>query len=343
MPHLLQRNIDKRTASLPLTMGLPAHVGAADGVDGAAPFRYRSLDEFLAHFTQIARHVGTHGYALIEAWDAEQETLRQISQRFGRVQSHIRADANGLVGISVDAVVNREWEDFKSEYHGVSVEEFLPHTDGSYLNGLLHRDGKYVQLHPPGMLILQCWQRAPAGGASILIDGQRVFEDLRRRQPRYAEVLSTKGCVTYCRDDQIAFDRAVFEKQEDGGFALRFRYDSTVYVADWALEAFHALQHHYWTDPDYQMSIRLEKGQILAIDNTRMLHGRQPFAAGESGKARSMRRIWVAREGGTVFANAIDEHRDRRALKRFQAYDILDATDGEVGSPDLSFGIRPTM
>ena len=116
---------------------------------------------FQERLPAMFRQVSDHGYALIEAWDAEQATLKDISEHFGQVQSHIRADANGLVGISIDTVVNREWENFRSEYHGVSTEEFLPHTDGSYLHGLVHRDGKYVQLLPPGMLFLQCWRQAP--------------------------------------------------------------------------------------------------------------------------------------------------------------------------------------
>ena len=342
MTHSLQITHPTSGAGRP-PLGYPWPSGAADETAGTPAFHCASREEFLARFKQIAHHVSVHGYALVEAWDAEQQTLKEVSQRFGQVQSHVRADANGLVGTSTDTVVNREWEKFRSEYHGVSAEEFLPHTDGSYLHGLLHRDGKYIQLQPPGMLVLQCWQRAPAGGANILIDGQRVFADLLASKPRYAEILSTKGCVTYCRDDQIAFNRAVFEKQEDDSFALRFRYDNTAYLADWALEAFHALQRDYWSDPEYEMSVALEEGQILVIDNTRMLHGRQAFSAGDSGKSRSMRRIWLAREGGTVFGNAMDEHRDRRALQRFQAYDILDATDGEVGSPVLSLGIRPSM
>jgi hypothetical protein len=90
-------------------------------------------------------------------------------------------------------------------------EEFLPHTDGSYLQGLVREGDGYIQLLPPGMLLLQCWQQAASGGASILIDGQRVFRDMGIRHPSYREALATKGCVTYCRDDQIATDCAVFE------------------------------------------------------------------------------------------------------------------------------------
>ena len=191
------------------------------------------------------------------------------------MQTHIRADANGLVGISTETVVNREWEKYRSEYSGLTSEEFLPHTDGSYLHGLVHRDGHYIQLLPPKMLVLQCWQSAVAGGASILIDVQRVYDDLAKENPEHLRILSTKGCVTYCRDDQIAIDRAVFEELNDGTIMLRFRYDAAAYVADWAIEAFHGLQQNYFANAKYQSRLTLTKGQIIVIDNYRMLHGRE--------------------------------------------------------------------
>jgi alpha-ketoglutarate-dependent taurine dioxygenase len=345
MNHSLQSNVRNNATRPPQSIGHATNTKVGRGMaGGAVAFSCQSQEEFLNNFAQIARHVGLHGYVIIEAWDIEPATLTAIAKRFGHVQSHIRADANGLVGIAIDTVVNHEWEKFRSEYHGVNAEEFLPHTDGSYLHGLVHKDGKYIQLLPPGMLILQSVRAASAGGANLLIDGQRVFADLRARQPHFAEILSQKGCITYCRDDQIALDCAVFEKQQDGNVALRFRYDSTAYVAEWAAEAFHALQNEYWADPEYQMLITLRPGQILAIDNTRMLHGREAFVAGTDGnKERSLRRIWLAREHLPVLRNAVDEHIARRALKPFEAYNVNSAVDGEVGDPGLLLGIRPTV
>ncbi len=308
-------------------------------------FRCPTEASFLQARDAIADHIARHGYALVEAWDAETETLRAIAERFGRVQSHIRADAKGLVGISTDTVVNHEWEKFRSEYHGVSAEEFLPHTDGSYLHGLVHRDGAYMQLLPPKMLLLQCWQQAAAGGASILIDGQRVREDMAQRNPRYLEILSTRGCVTYCRDDQIALDSAVFQRLDDSTTMLRFRYDGTAYVADWALEAFHNLQHEYFSDPRYQITMTPVKGHVLLIDNYRMLHGRERFSddAMESGTKRSMRRIWLAHDQLPVLHNAIDQHKERRALQPFKAYDIQPASDDFAVASPLQIGIRQAV
>src|SRR5271165_2715043 len=163
-------------------------------------------EEFLEQSDVIAGHLSRRGYAIVEAWDAEPATVTEVAERFGRVQSHIRADANGIVGISPDTVVNHDWENYRSEYHGVSSEEFLPHTDGSYLQGLVRHGGEYIRLLPPQMLVLQCWQPATSGGASVLIDVQRIFDDLAERDPQLLDTLSTNGCVTYCRDDQIALE-----------------------------------------------------------------------------------------------------------------------------------------
>ena len=78
-------------------------------------------------------------------------------------------------------------------------------------------------------------------------------------------------------------DCAVFEELDDGTIMLRFRYDSTAYVADWARDGFSTLQHDYFSDPQYQTRITLKQGQIAIIDNYRMLHGRDSFAADEPG------------------------------------------------------------
>ncbi len=303
-------------------------------------FQCPTRERFLERYEDIADHVAAHGYAVLEAWDSENSTLKEVSERFGNVQTHIRADANGLVGISTETVVNREWEQYRSEYSGITTEEFLPHTDGSYMHGLVRCGGHYIQLLPPKMLVLQCWQSAVAGGANILIDVQRVYDDLAKANPENLRILSTKGCVTYCRDDQMAIDRAVFEELNDGTIMLRFRYDAAAYLADWAVEAFHGLQQNYFANPKYQSKLTLTKGQIIAIDNYRMLHGRESFSNGIAGQERKLRRIWLAYDRLPVLRNAANEHRERRALKRFEAYKILPVAKHYAMAAPHSIGIK---
>jgi alpha-ketoglutarate-dependent taurine dioxygenase len=303
-------------------------------------FACPTREHFLDRYHDISSHVAAHGYAVMDAWDCECATLKEVAESFGSVQSHIRADANGLVGISTETVINREWEQYRSEYTGVTTEEFLPHTDGSYLQGLVRYNDDYIQLLPPKMLILQCWQSAVAGGANILIDVQHVYDDLAEDRPSHLRALSTKGCVTYCRDDQIAMDRAVFEELDDGTIMLRFRYDAAAYVADWASEAFHCLQQDYFANPKYQGRLSLAKGQIIIIDNYRMLHGRDSFTNGNAGQERKLRRVWLAYDRLPILHNAANEHRDRRALKRFEAYSVLPAAALTATAPPHSVGIR---
>ena len=303
-------------------------------------FNCDSRERFIDARDAIADHVVTHGYAVIQAWDAEAATLKDIAEHFGRVQSHVRGDANGVVGISTEAAVSHEWENFRSEYIGVNAEEFLPHTDGSYLHGLACQNGEYVELFPPKMLVLQCCQNATVGGGNVLIDGQRVYRDLAKEKPQYLRALSRKGSVTYCRDDQIALDCAVFETLDDGSIMLRFRYDAAAYVAEWALDAFHAVQKDYFANPRYQSQLKLTSGQILLVDNYRMLHGRDAFSDGPTEKKRSLHRIWLARDGLPVLRNAAGQHREKRALNRFKAYGVLPASGAYAARSPLPIGIR---
>ncbi len=303
-------------------------------------FRCHTADRFLDIYDDVALHLSTHGHALIDAWDAEPETLKTISQHFGRVQLHVRADANGLVGISTAVTVNREWEQYRSEYIGVSSEEFLPHTDGSFVQGLARHGDRYIELCPPKLLGLQCSQNAAIGGGSVLVDGQRVYHDLAEDHPRCLEALSTKGCVAYCRDDQVALGCAVFEALDDGTIMLRFRYDAAAYVAEWAVDAFHLLQQRYFSNPRYQAEFKLTSRQVLLIDNYRMLHGRAAFSNGDSGRTRSLRRIWVARDSLPVLRNAANQHREKRALKRSEPYGVLPSSIAHAPASSLALGIR---
>jgi len=273
---------------------------------------------------QVVAAVAADGFAVVQPWDDQSSTFRSIAQCLGIVQSHARADEHGITGEG--APVNVEWKAFEGEYLGVASGDFLPHTDGSFLNGLVHQDGAFRRLEPPKMVLLQCMRKAEAGGENFLVDGQVVFDALARRHRNYLDTLMTPGCVVYCRDDLIALDCAVYERLPDGAIRIRYRYDSVSYVSDRASDAFHCLHHEFHMNSAYQRPLDLAEGQILLIDNYRMLHGRKSFAHAQGPSKRRMRRVWLAPDAVCRYSNPDRDARARRALKPFESYRLFEAS-----------------
>ena len=56
-----------------------------------------------------------------------------------------------------------------------------------------------------------------------------------------------------------------------------------------------------------------------------------------------MRRIWLAYDRLPVLRNAANEHRERRALKRFEAYNILPPTELYATAAPHSIGIKKAI
>ena len=75
-------------------------------------FQCPTRQSFLDQFEKIAGRVSDSGYALIDAWDNEIAVLKEVSEYFGSIQKHIRANAGGICGITTTDMVNRDWENW---------------------------------------------------------------------------------------------------------------------------------------------------------------------------------------------------------------------------------------
>lgn len=65
-------------------------------------------------------------------------------------------------------------------------------------------------------------------------------------------------------------------------------------------------------------TVKLCAGDVLIMDNYRMLHGRVQAQAGST--ARKMRRVWVECEPGVEMHRVEGEPAQHRALLRYQPY-----------------------
>lgn len=283
----------------------------------------------------ISTFLHEHGYCVINPEDDSLEAFRAVAGRFGLIQFHTKSDKTGVVGGGDP--INKDWQAFRDDYHGELSSDFYPHTDGSFLNGMAYIDGVARKITPPKYVILQCVSKPQFGGDNFLVDGQRIYNDLLVNHPDILRILMTSGSVTYCRDDLLSIDCSVFEKVNENKLRIRYRYDSTAFSREWASSAFQYIQDKYSTNPDYITNISLEPGEILVMDNLRVLHARHQFTDGNM--KRKVRRLWIADDTSMVFKNILNQSPVRRAMLPFQKYNIA-AAENAPAFIDYSCGIR---
>ena len=264
------------------------------------------------------------------------EVFRNIAGKFGLIQFHIKSDENGVVGGGDP--INKDWQNFKDDYHGELSSDFFPHTDGSFLNGMAYVDGVATKITPPKFVILQCISKPETGGDNFLVDGQKIYNDLLVNNADTLKILMTSGSVTYCRDDLLSIDCSVFEKVNDDKLRIRYRYDSTAFIPEWASAAFNYIQNKYSTNEDYITNVSLDPGDILVMDNLRVLHARHKFYDGS--KKRKVRRLWIADDSSVIFKNILNQSPVRRAMLPFQKYNIAPQKNAEHLFIEYTCGIH---
>lgn len=284
----------------------------------------------------ISFFLNEHGYCVIKPQDDSLEAFRDIAGKFGLIQFHTKSDKDGVVGGGEP--INKDWQEFKDDYHGELSSDFFPHTDGSFLNGMTYVDGVAKKITPPKFVILQCISKPEFGGDNFLVDGQKIYNDLLANQTDVLKILMTSGSVTYCRDDLLSMDCSVFEKNNNGKLRIRYRYDSTAFIPEWASAAFNYIQNQYSTNENYVTNISLDPGDILVMDNLRVLHARHQFIDGSM--KRKVRRLWIADDSSVTFQNILNQSPVRRAMSPFQKYNIAKQEDTEHSFFDYTCGIH---
>lgn len=270
---------------------------------------------------QIVNMVHRKGFAIVCPWDNSERTLKIIGEHLGHIQKHVRANEDGVVG---ETPIATEWAKFSDEYFGVDTEEFYPHTDGTYLSGATLVNGKLYEVNPPRMLLLQMAQPAFEGGANYVVDAKRVLMDMLEENPEMMKDLMKSNALLTCRDDLISRGYPVFAMKGNKKLQLRFRFDTKVYVAEENLKAVSHLNHNYFLNEEYQVRCPLKKGQILVVDNWRMLHAREKFVATDTPDCkRKLRRIWLAEEDPLCMINVRNRAKENRAIKRFINYGTI--------------------
>jgi gamma-butyrobetaine dioxygenase len=152
-----------------------------------------------------------------------------------------------------------------------------PHTDNPYRDPV------------PGVQILHCLVNETSGGLSTLVDGFAAARALESRDPEAFALLSSTPVRFRYRDeatDLVA--RAVpIELDASGGLvAIHFspRLDFVPLQPPAQLEAYYRARRAFdrlLRSPEFEIRFLLAAGELLMMDNRRLLHGRTGFDPAE--------------------------------------------------------------
>jgi len=151
-----------------------------------------------------------------------------------------------------------------------------PHTDNPYRDPV------------PGLQLLHCLENATEGGESVLVDGFAVAERLRAEAPGDFDLLSTYAIPFRFRDAQVDLQAEQRVIQLDGrGRLAAIHYNNRsaapFRLSEAVLPAFYGAYRRFGArlqQPGNQHRRRLRPGDLLAMDNRRVLHGRTAVVGG---------------------------------------------------------------
>jgi trimethyllysine dioxygenase len=164
----------------------------------------------------------------------------------------------------------------------------LAHKDTAYTSMALgpHTDGTY-SLDAPGYQMFHCLAADCSGGESVLIDGFRIGQIMRREHAEHYQLLSTVGIpgryLDHARGIQLMARRPLFRHDQAGELqqVSYNNHDRAPFILPpeqqrrfyRALATFAGL----CAEPSLHYRRRLLPGSMVMFDNWRLLHAREAY------------------------------------------------------------------
>ncbi|KAF4323508.1 hypothetical protein BBO99_00004732 [Phytophthora kernoviae] len=162
-------------------------------------------------------------------------------------------------------------------------------TASTNLELLHHTDGTYI-LDPPGLQIFNCIAQAGEGGESRYIDSFHVVETLRKENPEAFRVLSQTPLpyFTVDRDAHLSTMEPLI-RVDYAGNVVQFRHNDydrapLTHLSFEEVDAFYKAHRkllEVMRRPEMEFCTKLQVGDMMIVDNQRVMHGRHAFNGGE--------------------------------------------------------------
>jgi len=155
-----------------------------------------------------------------------------------------------------------------------------PHTDNPYRNPV------------PCIQILHCIENTVSGGLSTLVDGYTVTEQLKKDFPDYYKILTEIKVRFQFIDRSVVLEdwAEMIQLDENGKFKqVRFspRLDFVPLMEKEKLDLYYSARKKIsklYNSDNYRIEFKLQPGDLLMMDNHRLLHGRTAYNANEGNR-----------------------------------------------------------
>lgn len=149
-----------------------------------------------------------------------------------------------------------------------------------------HPDVDFIAWH--------CVEQDREDGASLLLDSRPTLEAMQRESPaRYAKLFDTTLVCPPLAGGPPTLARPVLRSDAEGTHLFCSPWLRAVDDHDGRGEALAELRERLSIAAKAQcISLRMQRGGVVVVDNRRVLHGRAPIA---EDSRRRLDRVWIAR------------------------------------------------
>jgi gamma-butyrobetaine dioxygenase len=246
----------------------------AEKINQQNSFNYSDLVNNDEGLLALSEHLLEFGAALLRNVPTDMDIVAKIGKKLGHVPANLYADSAGhpsICNVRVDPRVTV----------ATNMCHFLgPHTDTCWRQTLI------------GLLLMHCLKAHPEGGRSIVVDGFAVAHVLREQDEGSFNLLAQTPLMFSSKvdngDDWRVLGRVLSVAADGLLEGIRYNGNSIGQLQlppDLVEPVYHALERfeeilydrNQWWQP------QLQPGDLLILDNHRVLHGREAFdpSAGE--------------------------------------------------------------
>ena len=235
-------------------------------------------DEEDAGLKSLLTNLYSHGIVFVNNCPLSMDETENIVKRFGTPRY------TPTWGTMWDTAPAEKPQDMA--YTNIAM---LPHVDCCYLEDQV------------GFQVFNCVDAAAKnGGASVWVDGFKVAENMRANHPEAYDYFCTVSLPYFCVTDDahVRSEGRIFEQGHDGMIRrVKFNnYDRAPLNSLTSKEIDQFYEHlpvlyNAFRDPKNILQHTLHVGQMVIIDNWRVLHGREEFQG-----YRNLRGCYVGRD-----------------------------------------------